>query len=50
MASKVKIINILLDRICKAANDIGLRPTEQLNDAIVGPRELRKSLPFIGDA
>ncbi|XP_058193121.1 putative disease resistance protein RGA3 [Rhododendron vialii] len=49
MTNKVNDINILLDRICKAANDIGLKPGEQLNDAIVEPREFRTTLPFIDD-
>ncbi|XP_058191998.1 putative disease resistance protein RGA3 [Rhododendron vialii] len=49
MANKVNDINELLDRICKAANDVGLKPAEQLNDAIVEPSEFRTTLPFIGD-
>ncbi|XP_058193124.1 putative disease resistance protein RGA4 [Rhododendron vialii] len=47
MANKVNNINKLLDRICKAANDVGFRPAEQPNDAIVQPRECMMSQPFI---
>ncbi|XP_058227063.1 putative disease resistance protein At3g14460 isoform X3 [Rhododendron vialii] len=49
MANKVNNINVLLNRICKVANDIGLRPAKQLIRAIVEPMEFRNTGPSIGD-
>ena len=50
MAYKVKNINLLFDQICKEANDIGLRPADQLISAIVEPSEFRLTHPFVDDS
>ncbi|GMP41156.1 hypothetical protein CsSME_00011352 [Camellia sinensis var. sinensis] len=55
MAHKVKDINSMLDLICKEANDIGLKPADQLLNAAstsVKPRDLnfRLTHPFVDDS
>ncbi|THG05104.1 hypothetical protein TEA_012910 [Camellia sinensis var. sinensis] len=55
MAHKVKHINLLFDNLCKEANDIGLRPADQILNAAstsVEPRELnfRLTHPFVDDS
>ncbi|XP_058183953.1 putative disease resistance protein RGA3 isoform X2 [Rhododendron vialii] len=53
IANKVKSINLLLDRICKEANEIGLAPANQLINAsgVIQPTEFsRLTHPFIGDS
>mgnify|MGYP003702962863 CR=1 FL=1 len=55
MAHKVKDINSVLDLICKEANDIGLKPADQLLNAActsVETRELnfRLTHPFVDDS
>ncbi|KAL7176743.1 hypothetical protein ACSBR2_030148 [Camellia fascicularis] len=54
MANKVKNINLLLDELCKGANDIGLRLADQILNAAstsVEPREVnfRLTHPFLDD-
>ncbi|XP_028117281.1 putative disease resistance protein RGA4 [Camellia sinensis] len=54
MANKVKNINLLLDDLCKGANDIGLRLADQILNAAstsVEPREVnfRLTHPFVDD-
>ncbi|THG23693.1 hypothetical protein TEA_008790 [Camellia sinensis var. sinensis] len=54
MAHKVKDINSMLDLICKEANDIGLKPADQILNAAstsAEPREVnfRPTVPFVDD-
>ncbi|GMP78829.1 hypothetical protein CsSME_00034620 [Camellia sinensis var. sinensis] len=57
MVHKVKHINLLFDNLCKEANDVGLRPADQILNAAsitsaVEPRELnfRLTHPFVDDS
>ncbi|KAF5941415.1 hypothetical protein HYC85_019057 [Camellia sinensis] len=55
MARKVKHINLLFDNLCKEANDIGLRPADQILNAAstsVEPREVnfRVTHPFVDES
>ncbi|KAI8560881.1 hypothetical protein RHMOL_Rhmol04G0290500 [Rhododendron molle] len=47
MANRVNNINLLLDEICKEANNMGLRPAEQLKSDLVLPSERRPTIPFV---
>ncbi|KAI8537372.1 hypothetical protein RHMOL_Rhmol09G0018600 [Rhododendron molle] len=50
MANKVSNINKLLDRICKAADDVGLKSAEQvIGPNIVEPREFMTTGPFLDE-
>ncbi|XP_058209373.1 putative disease resistance protein RGA4 [Rhododendron vialii] len=50
MANRVNNINLLLDEICKEANNMGLRPAEQLMSAFVPPSEHRPTIPFVDES
>ncbi|KAF5942182.1 hypothetical protein HYC85_019824 [Camellia sinensis] len=57
MVHKVKHINLLFDNLCKEANDVGLRPADQILNAAsitsaVEPREsnFRLTHPFVDDS
>ncbi|XP_058184454.1 putative disease resistance protein At3g14460 isoform X2 [Rhododendron vialii] len=49
MANKISNINKLLDRICKAADDVGLKPIDQLVAPAAEPREFMMTGPFLDE-